>query len=89
MAKTIELSFAIAFGAFLGQKLSKKAFLRKHSEGITLAEIMSRNWVAQPGTLFTHFNALKFAGLSFLGAFALVATVMTTLYTAAAQALGK
>lgn len=36
-AKLIELSFVTVFVAFLGQVISRRAFMRKHGKGITLA----------------------------------------------------
>ena len=87
LAKTIELSFVTAFVAFLGQVLSRRAFIREQGRGVTLAEMSMRNWITQPGTLVTQWNAVKYAGLSLLGALSLVAAIMATLYTAAASAL--
>jgi hypothetical protein len=88
LAKSVELSFTTTFGVFVGQKLSRRAVFHKPGRGITLAEMTTRTWTSQPGTLVTRFTAARYAVFSFLGAFALVATVMGMLYTAAAQALG-
>lgn len=43
----------------------------------------------QPGTVITHFEGVKHAGLTVLGAFSLLAAILATLYTSAASALGK
>ena len=71
-AKTIELSFVTVFVAFLGQVLSRRAFLAQ-SRGFNLAELNMRVWIMQPGSLFTNFHSVRFAGLTFLGALSLTA----------------
>jgi len=43
----------------------------------------------QPGTLFTQWQSVRFAGRSALGLLCLVAAVVSLLYTTAAGALGK
>jgi hypothetical protein len=48
-----------------------------------------RSWIMQPGTLITHWEAVKYAGLTSLGGIALTTAVMATLYTTAADALGE
>ena len=47
-AKSIELSFVTVFVAFIGQVLSKRAFLQ--TRGVTMAEMTMRSWVMQPGS---------------------------------------
>lgn len=86
-AKTIELSFATVFVSFLGQVLSRRAFMKNQGRGITLAEMDMRSWVMQPGTMITHFEALKSSILSFLGVLSLVAAVVAMLYTTASESL--
>ncbi|KAI5262790.1 hypothetical protein E4T47_09198 [Aureobasidium subglaciale] len=86
-AKTIELSFATVFVAFLGQVLSRRAFMKNQGRGITLAEMDMRTWIIQPGTMFTHFEALKSSIFSILGLLSLVAAVMAMLYTTASESL--
>jgi hypothetical protein len=86
-AKTIELSFATVFVSFLGQVLSRRAFMKNQGKGITLAEMDMRSWVMQPGTMITHFEALKSSILSFLGVLSLVAAVVAMLYTTASESL--
>ncbi|KAI5210979.1 hypothetical protein E4T38_01564 [Aureobasidium subglaciale] len=86
-AKTIELSFATVFVAFLGQVLSRRAFMKNQGRGITLAEMDMRTWVMQPGTMFTHYEALKSSIFSILGLLSLVAAVMAMLYTTASESL--
>lgn len=85
-AKSIELSFVTVFVAFLGQVLSRRAFVTK-SRGITIAEMTMRAWVMQPGTLITHWETVRHAALTFLGMIALTATLVATLYTTASDAL--
>lgn len=85
IAKVIELSFVTGFVAFLGQVLSRRAFSR--AGGVTLSELSMWRWVVQPGTLFTHWETAKYAGLSFLGVMSLLSAVLATLYAPAATAL--
>ena len=87
-AKTIELSFVTVFVSFLGQVISRRAFVRQ-SKGITIAEMSMRSWIMQPGTMITHFESVKHAGLTYLGVIALLAALMAMLYTSASDALGK
>ncbi len=87
-AKLIEMSFVAVFVAFLGQVISRRAISR-HSRGITLAELAMRNWIMQPGSLLTHYETVRFAALTFLGVIALTVTILATLYTTAASALGR
>lgn len=86
-AKAIEMSFVAVFVTFLGQALSRRAFNKSQGRGITLAELSMRNWVLQPGTMFTHPESIRYGLLSVLGILSLVATIVATLYTTAAQAL--
>ncbi|KAK6498261.1 hypothetical protein TWF506_004500 [Arthrobotrys conoides] len=86
IAKTIELSFVSVFVSFLGQVLSRRA-LMTGSKGVNIAELSMRSWVTQPGTLLTHTSSVKFAGLTFLGALSLTATVFASFYTTAADTL--
>jgi len=89
MAKLIELSFVTSFVAFLGQVLSRRAFMKDQGRGVTLSELSMWRWVVQPGTLITHWETAKYAGLSVLGLLSLLSAVLATLYTPAATALGK
>ncbi|PNS20188.1 hypothetical protein CAC42_5638 [Sphaceloma murrayae] len=86
-AKAIEISFVAVVVTFLGQALSLRAFNKSSGRGVTLAELSMRNWVLQPGTMFTHPSTVKYGALSILGIFSLVATILATLYTTAAQAV--
>ncbi|EPS41798.1 hypothetical protein H072_4274 [Dactylellina haptotyla CBS 200.50] len=86
LAKTIELSFVSVFVSFLGQVLSRRA-LMTGSKGVNIAELSMRSWVTQPGTLLTHTSSVRFAGLTFLGALSLTATVFASFYTTAADTL--
>lgn len=89
MAKLIELSFVTAFVAFLGQVLSRRAFMKEQGKGITLAEMSMWRWVVQPGTLITHWETAKYAGITFLGIMSLLSALVATLYAPASTALGK
>lgn len=84
-AKSIELSFVTVFVAFLGQLLSTRALVKK--KGVTIAEMSMRSWVMQPGTMIAHWESVKYAGLTFLGVFALLAALMAMIYTTASDAL--
>jgi hypothetical protein len=85
IAKTIELTFVTAFVAFLGQVISRKAFMQNN--GVTLSEMTMWRWVVQPGTLFTQSEIARYAGFSFLGLLTLLSTVFSTVYVTAATAL--
>lgn len=88
MAKVIELSFVTGFVTFLGQVLSRRAFSRASGgRGVTLSELSMWRWVVQPGTLITHWETAKYAGLSFLGMLSLLSAILATLYAPAATAL--
>lgn len=87
-AKTIELSFVTVFVAFLGQVLSRRAFLTgTRGGGISIAEMTMRTWIMQPGTLITHWEGVKYAAMSLIGAAALIAAFVAMFYTTAAEAL--
>ena len=88
-AKAIELSFVTSFVAFLGQVLSRRAFMKEQGRGITLAEMSMWRWVVQPGTLITHWEGVRYAGITVLGVLSLLCALLATLYGSAAQALGK
>jgi hypothetical protein len=92
VAKTIELTFVTAFVAFLGQVVSRKAFMQNSGQknsghGVTLSEMTMWRWVVQPGTLFTQPEIAKYADFSLLGILTLLSTVLSTVYTTAATAL--
>lgn len=86
VAKTIEMSFVTVFVSFLGQVLTRRAFVRKTS-GMSLGEMTMRNWVFQPGSLITHAETVPSAGMTILGALSLTATVAATFYTTASDAM--
>ncbi|KAI1140284.1 hypothetical protein F5Y05DRAFT_424213 [Hypoxylon sp. FL0543] len=86
VAKTIEMSFVTVFVAFLGQVLTRRAFVRK-AKGVTLAEMTMRNWVIQPGSLLTYREGIPYAAPTFLGVLALIATLCTMFYTTASDAM--
>jgi hypothetical protein len=85
-AKTIELSFVSVFVAFLGQVLSRRS-LMKTERGVSIAEMTMRSWVIQPGSMITHWQNLRYAGLSILGMITLTAALVAMLYTTASDAL--
>ncbi|KAI9812629.1 MAG: hypothetical protein M1827_004618 [Pycnora praestabilis] len=85
-AKTIELSFVTVFVAFLGQALSRRSLV-KQSNGLTIAEMAMRSWIMQPGSILTHWESVRYAALTFLGAVSLTAALLAILYTTAAEAL--
>ncbi|KAJ4375378.1 hypothetical protein N0V83_002464 [Neocucurbitaria cava] len=87
LAKTIELTFVTAFVTFLGQVISRKAFMQSSGHGVTLSEMTMWRWVVQPGTLFTQSQVARYAGFSILGVLTLLCTVLSTLYVTAATAL--
>lgn len=86
-ARLIELSFVTVVVAFIGQALARRAFKLETVRGITLAELSMRTWIMQPGTLFTQWESVKYAGITFLGATSLLAALFALLYTTAATAL--
>ncbi|EEU37762.1 uncharacterized protein NECHADRAFT_88157 [Fusarium vanettenii 77-13-4] len=86
LGKTIEIASITVFISCIGQVLSRRA-VAEESAGITLADITIRNWVIQPGFIFTHHQTLLVAGRTLLGALALLALVATILYTTASEAL--
>ncbi|KAH8717053.1 hypothetical protein GQ44DRAFT_624203 [Phaeosphaeriaceae sp. PMI808] len=86
-AKLIEISFVTSFVAFLGQVLSRRAFMKEEGRGVTLSELSMWRWVVQPGTLITHWETAKYAGITVLGILSLVSAALSTLYSSAATAL--
>ncbi|KAF7185181.1 hypothetical protein HII31_13456, partial [Pseudocercospora fuligena] len=87
VAKLIELSFATIAVAFLGQALTRRALHQKSVRGATLAEMNMRVWIMQPGAVMTQWDSIRYASMSILGLFALLAVLTTILYTSAATAL--
>jgi hypothetical protein len=85
-SKTTELSFVTVFVAFVGQVLTRRAFV-KQARGMTLAEMTMRNWVIQPGSLFTHWDNIPQAAGTFLGVLTLLATLCGIFYTTASDAM--
>lgn len=86
-AKTIELSFVTVIVALLGQALARRAYDKKAEGGITLAEIGMRSWILQPGTLITHWEGVRYAGVTVLGFTSLLSAILAMLYVTAANAL--
>ncbi|KAI0134436.1 hypothetical protein BJ170DRAFT_200100 [Xylariales sp. AK1849] len=86
LAKTTELSFVTVFVAFVGQVLTRRAFI-KQSKGMSLAEMTMRNWVIQPGSLFTHWEGIPYAAGTIVGVLTLLATISGIFYTTASDAM--
>lgn len=86
LSKTIEISFATVFIGYLGQVLSRRA-MTSNTKGITLADMSMKNWVVQPGSVFTHLGAVSLAGFTFLGVMTFAVLIATFLYTTASEAL--
>ena len=84
-AKSIELSFVTVFVALIGQILSKRALGERKS--MTIAEMSMRSWLLQPGTIIAHWESVRYAAVTWLGAIALIAALMAMLYTTASDAL--
>lgn len=84
-AKSIELSLVTLAMAFVGQVLTRRA-IATH-EGMTMAEVTMRTWIAQPGTIFTNLGAVRHVGHSLLGVMALVATIVVMFYTTASDTM--
>lgn len=84
-AKTIEMSFATLAVAFVGQVLTRRA-IATH-EGMTMAEVTMRTWIAQPGAIFTNLGAAKHVGHTLLGIMVLIATMVVMLYTTASDTM--
>lgn len=84
-AKTIEMSFVTLAMAFVGQVLTRRA-IASH-EGMTMAEVTMRTWIAQPGAIFTNLGAVRHVGHSMLGVMALVATIVVMFYTTASDTM--
>ena len=87
-AKSIEISLGTAFVAFLGQKLSHRAFSNP-SRGISIAEMSMRAWVVQPGSMISHWSILRNGILSWLGLATFFVAWLALLYTSASDALSK
>ncbi|KAI9724217.1 MAG: hypothetical protein M1828_003962 [Chrysothrix sp. TS-e1954] len=86
-AKLIEMSFVTVFVAFIGQVVSRRAFVKKSGHGVSLAEMSMRTWVLQPGTMLTNTASVRHALFTILGGLAFIAAIATSLYTTASNAL--
>ncbi|KAI8720135.1 hypothetical protein NCS52_00458200 [Fusarium sp. LHS14.1] len=86
LGKTIKIVSVTVFISCIGQVLTRRAIAEK-SLGTTLADITIRNWVIQPGFIFTHYQTLVVAGRNVCGVLALLALIATILYTTASEAL--
>lgn len=87
LAKTIELSFVTVIIAMVDQELSRRASSARRRSGVTLAELSMRGWIAQPGTMLSRWESVRYASLSTLGLISILAALLAMLYTSAAAAL--
>lgn len=85
VARSIEISFITVFVALIGQVLSTRAVTTK--KGVTLAEILMRSWVTQPGNMVTQWESVYYAANTWLGRLSLIVVILSTLYTTASDAL--
>ncbi|KAI5306088.1 hypothetical protein KEM56_002260 [Ascosphaera pollenicola] len=85
IAKIIEMAFVTLVVASIGQYLSHRAI--QYERGVSTPELFMRNWILQPGSIFTQFPDLKVAGFTVLGVFTFFATLGAMFYTTAAEAL--
>ena len=85
IAKSIEIASVTVFVAALGQRLTHIA-RQKSSKGISIADLMLRQWIQQPGTLLTHWQSVRHATI-YLGTATIAATILSLLYTTASDAL--
>ncbi|KAH8881556.1 hypothetical protein GQ53DRAFT_735008 [Thozetella sp. PMI_491] len=86
-AKLIEISFVSVFVAHMGQVLTRRAF-GDQVRGVTLSELTTlRNWVMQPGTLITGYEAVPIVIRKFLAWICLAAALAASLYTTASDAM--
>lgn len=88
LAKSIELTFATTFIAYLGQKLSQRAYA-SNSPGVSTAQMSLKTWVMQPGTMVTNWESVRCAGCSMLGVLTIFAACSTILYVSASDAIGE
>lgn len=51
------------------------------------AEMSMRNWIMQPGSMITHVESVRFGIVSLLGILAMLAALVSLLYTSASAAL--
>ncbi|QIW99899.1 hypothetical protein AMS68_005417 [Peltaster fructicola] len=58
-AKFIEVTFATAMLAVLGQELSKRAYGKSKWVGVSMAEVGMRSWIVQPGTLISRWETVR------------------------------
>ncbi|KAL3483514.1 hypothetical protein BJX62DRAFT_249435 [Aspergillus germanicus] len=85
-AKTIELSYVTVCIACLGQVLSYRVISR-FSRGMSIADMSMRTWIMQPGSILMHWESLRYSGGSVLGVLTIISTLVSMLYTTAAEAL--
>lgn len=85
LARSIEISFATVFVALIGQVLSTRAIGTR--KGVTLAEILMRSWVMQPGNMLINWESVRYAINTWLGGAALLVAVLVMFFTTASNAL--
>jgi hypothetical protein len=84
--KAIEVTFVAVFVTFVGQILTRRAF-SKTSKAINIAEMTVRNWINQPGSIFTNWEGLPHAGFSLLGALTLLGSLAIVFHSTACTVL--
>lgn len=84
--KAIEVTFVAVFVTFVGQILTRRAF-SKTSKAINIAEMTIRNWISQPGSIFTNWEGLPHTGFSLLGALTLLGSLAIVFHSTACTVL--
>ncbi|CAJ2507162.1 Uu.00g083480.m01.CDS01 [Anthostomella pinea] len=87
-AKSIEISFVTVTVTCIGQVLTRRAFA-KESKGISIAEMSLRNWILQPGTMFTHWETVPQPIRTKLGVVAMISAICALTYIPASDAVQR
>lgn len=83
-SKTIEISSVGVLVTFLGQFLTRRSL---HSAGFSISELGMRGWFVQPAYVVSHWNQVKLAGSTILGALSLLISICIMFFTTASDAL--
>jgi hypothetical protein len=83
-AKAIEIASATIFVTFLGQNLSRSSLA---SRDFSIAYMAMRVWVIQPGYVLSHWQNVKYVGITILGVSSLLASLTALLFTTASSTL--
>lgn len=73
---------------FLGQLLTRRSTNEDIHRGVSLDQICMRDWIIDPGSMFSDGKILWLGMSSFLGWYVLFAGVAALLYSTASQNLG-